>query len=75
MKIVYAKSSCWTATPEGIPWYVNFGSHWAAEDPLVRMHPELFTEDPLYGLNYSDGYKPDEMATATPGERRAVRRS
>lgn len=58
---------------------VRQGSHWPANDPIVRQHPEAFSTDPRYGLQYSQepsGWDdpPVETATAAPGERRQVRR-
>lgn len=58
---------------------VRHGSHWPADDPIVRQHPEAFSTDPRYGLQYSqepEGWNepPVETATAGPGERRQVRR-
>jgi hypothetical protein len=54
------------------------GEAWDDEDPIVREHPEHFTDDP-YGhglLRHSGGAHPVrtpdavEAATAAPGERR-----
>jgi hypothetical protein len=58
---------------------VRYGQHWPADDPFVRSHPELFSMDPRYGMEYTQepaGYKdpPVEQATAAPGEKRNVRR-
>lgn len=79
MKIVYATSTSLVTDPNtGVRGTVNKGSHWSADDPVVQQHPELFSEDPRWGLNYSvepEGWDaPVEQATAAPGERRAVRR-
>jgi hypothetical protein len=59
---------------------VRKGTHWAAEDPFVRSHPELFSQDPRYGMEYTQepagyGDPPVEQATAAPGERRNTRRA
>lgn len=55
------------------------GSHWAADDPAVEARPELFSDDPRWGMQYTsepDGYDaPVETASAAPGERRSVRRT
>jgi hypothetical protein len=78
MKIVYATATAPVQLPSGISGTVQKGSHWPADDPVVREHPELFSDDARFGLNYSeepDGYDaPVETATAAPGERRQVRR-
>jgi hypothetical protein len=59
------------------------GSHWPADDPVVLAHPEVFSTDPRYGLNYSvepdgwdapEGEPPVEQATRAPGEKRQTRR-
>lgn len=74
MKVVYA-----TATKHVGSGVVHKGSHWPADDPIVRDHPDLFSDDARYGMSYSvepDGYDaPVEQATAAPGERRAIRRT
>lgn len=56
------------------------GSHWPASDPIVKRHPERFSTDPRYGLQYTQqpqGYDdpPVEQVTNNPGERRNTRRS
>jgi hypothetical protein len=67
-----------TDSKTGISGYVRKGSHWPADDPVVKAHPDLFSTDPRFGMNYSvepDGYDaPVEQATAGPGEKRQVRR-
>lgn len=81
MKIVYAKDWIRTGGGAGFPP----GSHWPADDPYVRAHPELFSEDPRFHLAFTeprdwyldpDMSEPDvETATAVPGEKRNTRRS
>lgn len=80
MKIVYATSTTSVALEGGGSGTVVFGSHWPADDPIVRAHPDLFSDDARYGMNYSvepAGYgdPPVEMATAAPGEKRTTRRT
>jgi hypothetical protein len=63
---------------------VRKGTHWPADDPVVRQHPDMFSADPRYGLQFSEeppGYRdglpgeaPVEQATAGPGERRNSRK-
>lgn len=72
MKVVYATSTASVTMPGGWPLLVRKGSHWSADDPVVRQQPSLFSDDPRYGMSYSS---PEvEQATAGPGEVRATRR-
>lgn len=51
---------------------VHAGSYWPADDPIVKAHPGLFTDEPI-GLSYS--VRPVvEEASAAPGEKRTVKR-
>ena len=78
MKIVYATATVSVATPGGYPALVRGGTHWSADDPLVRAHPDLFSDDPRWGLTSSvpldDLEPPVEQATASPGEKRSTSR-
>ena len=73
MRIVFARSTF-------ISGHVTVvaGSHWSADDPLVRSHPGLFTDDLTFGMSSSTGElppsRPVEQATAAPGERRTRNR-
>jgi len=80
MQVVYAKDTCSLATTGAGQVLIHRGSHWPADDPLVKQFPHVFSDDPRYGLSYS-GDAPDymseppvEQATAAPGEKRTVRR-
>jgi hypothetical protein len=73
MRVVYPKQTSLVTMPEGHSVLVPFGSHWAADDPIVRAHPDLFSDDPMNGI-YGNPPAESEQATATPGERRNVRR-
>jgi len=86
IETVYAKDSFTTVHPDGgRPILVKKGQHWAAEDPIVKRHPEAFSADPRWGLEYTrepEGYadppyedRPVEQTTAAPGEKRNVRRA
>lgn len=79
MKIVYASASAVVATTDGARYRVVKGSHWPADDPVVRAQPSLFSDDARYGLNYSsdpvDYDQPVEQTTNAPGEKRNVRRA
>lgn len=73
MEVVYA-----TATQHVGSGLVRKGTHWPADDPIVKAHPDLFSTDPRYGLSYSEqpeGWDaPVEQATKAPGEKRQTRR-
>jgi hypothetical protein len=79
MEIVYATGRSVVATTGGGQVLVQEGSHWPADDPIVRQQPSLFSADPAYGLSYSvrpaaEPFGSVEQATAAPGEKRNVRR-
>lgn len=79
MDVVYAVDTAQVPTVECGLVLVRKGEHWAANDPVVRAQPSLFTTDARYGMRYSAepaGYNdpPVEQATAAPGEKRNVRR-
>lgn len=77
--VVFAMGTAPVDLPGGGRVQVRKGSHWPADDPAVRARPELFSDDPRWGMFYTvepDGYDaPIETASAAPGERRNVRRS
>lgn len=77
---VFATATFPAQAENGARVMVHKGSHWPANDPVVKRHPEAFSTDPRYGLQYSEEPKgwddpPVEQATAAPGERRQARRS
>ena len=80
MNVVYAIQSASVATEAGAQASIHRGQHWPADDPIVRAHPGLFSDDPRYGLTFSErpeGFDaaPVEQVTAGPGEKRGqVRR-
>lgn len=57
---------------QGETLHLRAGSVWPADDPLVKAHPEMFSDTPEV-LETSRGvkYRPIEQATAAPGEKRA----
>lgn len=75
MDIVFATATVIVADPQtGGSVAIVHGTHWPADDPVVRAYPTHFTNDPRYGLASSrplgaDGYP--ESATAAPGEKRS----
>lgn len=78
IKVVYATQQFQTTLPDGRRAVIPKGSHWPADDKVVRSNPDCFSDDPRYGLLYSTepaGYDaPIEEATSVPGEKRNVRR-
>jgi hypothetical protein len=78
MDVVYATVTAQVQLSTGVRSTVLKGTHWPANDPVVRDHPDWFSTDARYGMNYSvepAGYDaPVEQATNNPGERRSTRR-
>jgi hypothetical protein len=76
--VVFASATKRVELPGGGFGVIQKGSHWPADDPIVLAHPEVFSDDPRWGMNYSvepPGYDaPVEQTTAAPGERRTTRR-
>ncbi len=84
MDIVYAQGTDKVPLQSGQVASVRKGQHWPASDPVVQARPDLFTDDPRYGLVYTQAppghdaelnEMPVETATSAPGERRNARRS
>lgn len=81
MNVVYATTSAHVGGPDELMVFVNVGSHWPADDPVVRRNPGLFSTDPRFGLRTSVPLEDNpeeivvEQATRAPGERRTTRRS
>jgi hypothetical protein len=50
MEVVYATTTASVATDRGVPLTVIYGTHWPANDPIVKRYPSLFSDDPMYGL-------------------------
>lgn len=79
IECVYATADFPATSPTGARLMVRKGTHWPADDPIVRQHPDAFSEDSRYGMQYSQepaGWDapPIESATAAPGEKRTTRR-
>jgi hypothetical protein len=78
VKVVYATATGPVNLPNGGRGNVRHGTHWPADDPVVLANPTMFSDDPRYGLAFSEqpeGYDaPVEQATAAPGEKRQTRR-
>ncbi len=86
MEIKYAMATTHVSAGTGHTVLVVLGTHWPADDPIVQTFPELFTDNPMYGLVFTQPpvtsapeptpervLRPSvESATAAPGERRAA---
>jgi hypothetical protein len=71
VRVVYAKGTFTSG-----PYMVRAGTHWPAEDPVVKAHPDAFSEDPRYGLFYSVEPPVNDDLTEEPRQKRAyVRRA
>jgi len=72
MDIVFATATLIVSDPKtGSSVSVNHGTHWPADDPVVRAYPEFFTNDPRYGLSSSlpldpEGYPVTGRPRSTP---------
>lgn len=74
VKVVFAVADCGTATSDGLEVTLREGDVWAADDPLVLLRPQLFSDDPP-GPRYPRRTAPAvEQATRAPGERRGEKR-
>jgi len=76
VNVVFATVTATVSLPDGSNAVVREGSHWPADDPVVRLQPSLFSTDPHHGISYStpplEDEAPLETATARPGEKRAA---
>jgi hypothetical protein len=78
--IVYAKSKIRAVLRSGEIRHYPPGSHWPASDPFVVANPDQFSTDPRYWLAFTEEPTGEldlnqvETASASPGERRSVRR-
>jgi hypothetical protein len=81
MAVVFATETGSLPMPLGGQVFVQKGTHWPADDAVVRANPGWFTPDPRYGLSWSGeppasmSEPPVEQATAAPGEKRSTRRA
>jgi len=63
------------ASYEGSSILVSAGAIWDADDPFVKLHPELFCDHPSPdAVNRTVSRELIEQATAAPGKRRTTRR-
>ncbi len=85
MKVVYANSTGHVASSQGHTVLVILGTHWPASDPIVKSYPQMFSDDPVNGLYFSqppveypeetvsEVAKQAEQATNEPGSKRPIR--
>lgn len=74
-EIVFAASTLSTADPTtGFLITLVEGEVWAADDPLVVLRPDFFTDSPPKIRRTAPAVAPIEAATKAPGERRNVKR-
>lgn len=52
LKVVFAKER-FMVGPSGYRTWIQAGTHWPADDPVVKANPTGFSPDPRYGLSYS----------------------
>lgn len=63
----FAKMTGHFTSPKGHTVLVIMGSHWPADDPLVKAYPDAFSDDYHYGLVFSQPPVADQVAeTVTP---------
>jgi hypothetical protein len=76
IRVVFATDTRRVELPTGGYGVIQKGTHWPADDPIVKAHPDVFSDDPRWGMLYSrepEGYDaPVEQTTAAPGEKRNV---
>jgi hypothetical protein len=70
---VFAASTTIYAEPGKGKIHLTADEPWAADDPFVRAHPELFVAHPSNPKRTVAPRPAVEQATAAPGERRGVR--
>lgn len=61
IEVKYAKAVQMLTLPDGSSTLVRIGQHYPADDPIVQAHPEAFSDDPRYGMNWT-GQAPAYMA-------------
>jgi hypothetical protein len=71
MAIVYAKSNTSVVNAGGVIYRLEAGQAWDSEDPIVKAHPQAFSEIPVRMRTFQGWV---ETATAAPGEVRNTKR-
>lgn len=75
MDVVFATGTLIAAHPRsGGAVHIDYGTHWLADDPVVRAYPSLFSDEPKFGLHSSepleaDGYPAFAARPAEPEQR------
>lgn len=71
--IVYAVDTCTVVDPNtSLKCRLVLNQVWAADDPLVKSLPHLFSSDPQVIRRTTQQMAPIETATAVPGVKRAT---
>jgi hypothetical protein len=80
-RVVYAVTTAVVGLPGGGETLLRLGSHWPADDPLVKARPDLFSDDPAYGMQATTpgpnaagqtAERVVEDMTAEPGRKRVT---
>jgi len=45
-RVVFSTATCATADADGVGYSLREGEVWSAQDPLVALHPGLFSDTP-----------------------------
>lgn len=73
--IVFALSTCTTTDPAtGLIVRLREGELWAANDPFVKVRPDLFGAQPERVRRTMPAQAPVEQASKAPGEKRTTKR-
>lgn len=64
--VVFARGQEIVALPGGQRITVRGGTHWPADDPIVKLRPELFTRDSRFGMLYTEAREEYDPATVPP---------
>lgn len=71
-QFVWSKQRSHVATGDGMSRFLDVGEQLLASDPIVKMYPSMFTDDPTPFMRSPVSNRALETATADPGERRAT---
>lgn len=78
-RIVFARETGILHDAQGLPWRLQGGQPWRADDPLVRLHPRAFAPEPperfISSTEPGRSTLDVEQATHAPGELRVGRGS
>lgn len=75
MKLVYATTTASVVNPAtGLKIRLVELEPWDADDPFVKLRPDLFSDAPKTVRRTTPAPAPVEAATKAPGARKAVKR-